>query len=73
MIFPLYNPAAPTDALAHTDWQNRSSTQFDNQHRTISRRTYFPIPGTVGNALTSNTWFDPSGNVLQRKNQTGRP
>ena len=25
-----------------------------------------PSTGTVGNALTGNTWYDPSGNVLQQ-------
>jgi len=45
----------------------RSATNFDSLGRVYQSLVYAvdPATGTVGNALTSNTWFDPSGNVIQ--------
>lgn len=47
----------------------RSETFFDNLGRTYQSKVYAvdPTTGTVGNALTDNTWYDPTGNVLKSK------
>src|SRR6202042_3658075 len=61
---------SPTDTFVQTDWQNWSSTQYDNQHRTIGQRVYFKIPssgiGTVGANYAQTLWgYD----ALERKNR----
>lgn len=50
----------------------RSVTNFDALGRVYQSIVYAvdPSTGAVGNALTSNTWYDPSGNVIQ-VNQAG--
>jgi RHS repeat-associated protein len=44
--------APVTPSLNQSDWSSWTSKQYDEQHRTISRRTYFLIPssglGTIG-------------------------
>ena len=41
--------------------------KYDDRNRTYQTLTYAVSvsTGTVGNALIGNTWYDPSGNVLQ--------
>ena len=45
----------------------RSETKFDDRGRVYRRIQYGvdPSTGSVGNSLTSNTWFDDSGNVIK--------
>lgn len=45
----------------------RSEMLYDDQGRVYQTVTYAvdPTTGTVGNALTSNTWYDPAGNTIQ--------
>ena len=45
----------------------RSETQFDDRGRVFRRIQYGvdPSTGSVGNSLTSNSWFDDSGNVIK--------
>lgn len=47
----------------------RSETKYDDLGRVYQTITYGvdPDTGTVGNALTSNTWYDPVGNVLKQQ------
>jgi len=45
----------------------RTVTNFDNRSRVYQKVQYAvnPATGAVGNALTDNTWYDPSGNVIK--------
>ena len=45
----------------------RIITNFDNKNRVYKTITCAVNPGTgvVGNSLTTNTWYDPSGNVIK--------
>ena len=45
----------------------RTVNNYDNRNRVYQTITYAvdPVTGTVGNSLTSNTWYDPSGNVIK--------
>ncbi len=45
----------------------RQETKFDDLSRVYQTIRYGvdPNTGTVGNALTDNTWFDPAGNVVK--------
>lgn len=45
----------------------RSATKYDLQGRVYQTSSYAVDPGTgtVGNALVSRMWFDPSGNVVK--------
>lgn len=45
----------------------RSETKFDGLNRVYQSIQYGvdPSSGTVGNSLTSNTWFDESGNTIK--------
>jgi RHS repeat-associated protein len=46
----------------------RNDTKYDDRGRVYQQIAYAvdPDTGSVGNALTSNTWYDASGNVLQQ-------
>ena len=46
----------------------RSQSLYDNRGRVYQTLRYAvdPSTGTVGNSLTDNTWFDPSGNVVKQ-------
>ena len=46
----------------------RSQTLYDNRGRVYQTVRYAvdPSTGTVGNNLTDNSWFDPSGNVIKQ-------
>ena len=46
----------------------QSATNYDNRGRIYQRITYAvdPSTGTVGNSITTNSWYDPSGNMLQQ-------
>jgi hypothetical protein len=46
----------------------QGKTNYDDRGRVYQTLTYAvdPSTGTVGNALTSNSWYDPSGNLLQQ-------
>jgi RHS repeat-associated protein len=46
----------------------QSQTNYDDRSRVYQTLTYAvdPSTGTVGNPLTGNLWYDPSGNVLQQ-------
>ena len=59
-----------TDRLNTTATGNliaRTVTNYDDLSRVYQTIRYGvdPTTGIVGNALTDNTWFDPSGNVLK--------
>ena len=45
----------------------RTVTNFDNRNRVYQTITSAvnPSAGAVGNSLTTNTWYDPSGNVIK--------
>lgn len=63
-----------TDTFNQTDWQSWSSTQYDDQHRTLSERTYFLIPssgdGTAGTNYGQTTYgYD----ALERRNRVVAP
>ncbi len=47
----------------------RTATNYDNRGRIYQRVVYAvdPSTGNVGNSLTDNTWYDPSGNVAQEQ------
>jgi RHS repeat-associated protein len=49
----------------------QTAINYDNRGRIYQQITYAvdPSTGIVGNALTSNTWYDSSGNVIQQINQ----
>lgn len=46
----------------------RNESKYDNRGRVYRTLNYGvnPSTGAVGNALTSNTWFDESGNVIKQ-------
>jgi RHS repeat-associated protein len=46
----------------------QSQVNFDDRGRVYQTLTYAvdPSTGTVGNSLVSNSWYDPSGNLLQQ-------
>jgi len=48
----------------------QGGTNFDDRGRVYQQLVYAvdPSTGTVGNALTGNSWYDYSGNLLQRIN-----
>jgi len=50
---------------------SQSQTNYDDRGRVYQTLTYAvdPSTGTVGNSLVSNSWYDPSGNLLQQINQ----
>jgi len=47
----------------------RSETKYDDRGRIYQsvRHGVDPSTGTVGNALTDNTWFDAAGNVIKQQ------
>ncbi len=47
----------------------RGRTYYDDLGRAYKTETYAvdPSDGTVGNALTNNTWYDAAGNVIKQK------
>ena len=65
---------SPTDTFVQTDWQSWSSTQYNEQHQTISDRVYFLIPssgtGTVG---TNYGETDYAYDALERRNRKVAP
>jgi hypothetical protein len=70
----------PTDTFAQTDWRSWSSTQFDNQHRTIGRRTYFSIPASgstgspqAGSEGVNYAQTDFGYDALERLNRVDSP
>jgi YD repeat-containing protein len=50
---------------------NRSQTLYDDRNRVYQQIRYAvdPSSGTVGNALTGNTWYDAHGNTIQQIQQ----
>jgi hypothetical protein len=65
---------SPTDTFNQTDWQTWSTTQYDNQHRTISRRVYFLIPTSgSGTAGTNYGETDLGYDALERLNRVQAP
>ena len=56
-----YNTTAAGNLIGQT------ATNYDNLSRAYQSIVYAvdPATGTVGNSLTSNTWFDASGNVIK--------
>jgi RHS repeat-associated protein len=65
---------SPTDTFNQTDWQSWSSTQYDNQHRTISSRVYFLIPSSgTGTAGTNYGEMDYGYDALERQNRVVTP
>ncbi|HVA45187.1 MAG TPA: RHS repeat-associated core domain-containing protein [Pirellulales bacterium] len=46
----------------------RSATNYDNRGRVYQSIRYGvdPNTGAVGNSLTDNTWYDPTGNVMMQ-------
>jgi RHS repeat-associated protein len=45
----------------------QSKTYYDDRSRVYRTETYaVDSSGTLGNILTSNSWYDPSGNLLQQ-------
>jgi RHS repeat-associated protein len=46
----------------------QNATNYDDRGRAYQQIVYSvdPSTGTVGNSLTGNSWFDPSGNLLQQ-------
>ena len=55
------------DTTASGNLIARSETSFDDRHQVYQTRIYGvdPATGTVGYALTDNTWRDASGNVIK--------
>ena len=45
----------------------KSQTLYDDRGRVYQQIVYAvdPSTGTVGNALTTNNWYDPSGNLIK--------
>lgn len=65
---------SPTDTFAQTDWQSWSSTQYDNQHRTLSDRTYFLIPSSGEGVAGTNYGQTTYGyDALERRNRVVSP
>ena len=65
---------SPTDTFSQTDWQSWSSTQYDNQHRTISSRVYFLIPSSgTGTEGTNFAETDFGYDALERLNRVDSP
>jgi hypothetical protein len=61
---------SPTDTFDQTDWQSWSSTQYDNQHRTISRRAYMATPtSSLGIVDTNYAEIDYGYDALERLNR----
>jgi RHS repeat-associated protein len=50
----------------------QSATNYDNLGRVYQQLRYGvdPSTGTVGNALTQNLWYDPSGNLILSQDQS---
>jgi RHS repeat-associated protein len=48
----------------------RTATKYDDRNRIYQTLTYAvnPSTGSVGNSIVTNSWYDPSGNLLQRIN-----
>jgi RHS repeat-associated protein len=57
-----YNTSSSGNLIGQT------GISYDDRGRAYQTLTYAVDPGTgaIGNALTSNTWYDPSGNLLQQ-------
>ena len=65
---------SPTDTFVQTDWQSWASTQYDQQHRTISSRKYFLIPSSgLGTAGTNYAETDLGYDALERQNRVAAP
>jgi RHS repeat-associated protein len=61
---------SPTDTFAQTDWQNWSSTQYNDQHQTISSRLYFNIPASgSGGSGVHYAQTDLGCDTLERQNR----
>jgi len=58
------------NATAAGNLIGRSATRYDKRGRVYQSVTYGvdPSTGTVGNALTNNSWFDPAGNPIKQQN-----
>ena len=56
-----------TRSVASANLIARSATSFDNLGRVYQTQTYAvdPTSGTVGIALTDNTWYDAAGNAIK--------
>jgi hypothetical protein len=65
---------SPTDTFAQTDWQNWSSTQYNDQHQTISSRLYFNIPASgTGTNGVNYAETDFGYDALERQNRVAIP
>jgi RHS repeat-associated protein len=61
---------SPTETFAQTDWQTWSSTQYNEQHQTISDRTYFLIPASgLGTFAVNYGETDFGYDALERRNR----
>lgn len=56
------------DTTANGNLISRNETKYDSRGRDYQTKRYAvdPTTGTVGNALTDNTWYDAAGNVLKQ-------
>jgi YD repeat-containing protein len=60
--------------LSQSGWQTWTSTQYDNQHRTISSRVYFLIPSSgTGTVVTHFGETDYGYDALERRNRVVAP
>ncbi|MBC8874772.1 MAG: RHS repeat-associated core domain-containing protein [Planctomycetes bacterium] len=56
------------DTTANGNLISRNETKYDDRGRVYQTIRYGvdPSTGTVGNALTDNTWYDAAGNVIKQ-------
>src|SRR6202035_2895311 len=52
---------------AAADLRAMTTTQYDDQGRVFSTKTFSvdPVTGAIGNALTSQNWYDQSGELIK--------
>ena len=71
---PAAGPACLPSAPAQGNWLTWSSTQYNNQHQTISSRIYFLIPSSgTGTAGTNYGETDYGYDALERQNRVVAP